>query len=503
MKFNFKNDPAKFGEESEGLKKPFFVLKRFCSNIKKSYILMSKFERILCLIFLAIALSSLAYKCYHVYLANTKTIPSDRGTYTEAIVGEVKFLNPISAQNDAEKSTSKLLFSGLVRVVDQNTVLPDLAKSWEVASDGIKYTFHLNPDLKFSDGAPLTSADIAYTIESIQSPDSKSPLQATWENVVVAPVDDNTIEFDLPSAYGPFIYSCNFGILPAHLTSDDFSRKLVGSGPYKYEKFNKTGTTINQIELERNDNYYGDRPLLETIKLKFYSDKDTAKSEYEKSKSIDALFGADSNVGNKFDFTSSRSLALIANLRDDKLKDQTVRQAIFEGKALANPASLTLTSLDIPAQREKATELQSNLKNSNINLDLKFLSASQYQDAITNKSYELIFYVFDFGADRDPYAFWHTSQISNLNLAGWSDKSTDILLEDARMILDSAARNKKYDQFFDTIKTKDVIKFYDPVLYNFEIKDNVKTVDLVKGNQPFSRYFGENSWYVGEKRVRK
>ena len=55
------------------------------------------------------------------------------------------------------------LFSGLVQVTPEMDILPDSAHSWEISSGGRQYTFHLQPDLHWSDGQPVTSGDIRFT----------------------------------------------------------------------------------------------------------------------------------------------------------------------------------------------------------------------------------------------------------------------------------------------------------------------------------------------------
>ena len=52
------------------------------------------------------------------------------------------------------------------------TIIPDLAHSWEIAKDGKTYTFHLRKDVEFSDGAKLTSADVKATFDRITKPPS-------------------------------------------------------------------------------------------------------------------------------------------------------------------------------------------------------------------------------------------------------------------------------------------------------------------------------------------
>lgn len=463
---------------------------------------MTKRERIGAGVFLLLALVLIGYKSYLNYFASTASRPTTGGEYSEVMVGDVKFLNPVAAQSDAEKSVSRLMFQGLVKITDPNTIVPDVAESYTVSTDGKKYTFNLKKNIKFNDGQPLTAKDVAYTIAAIQSPELKSPLQKTWSGVEVVPVDDYTIEFNLAKAYGPFIYNCDFGIIPSYLAPDDFAKKLTGSGPFQYVKSVSGGGKTTQVDLARNDGYSGDKPFLDTIKMTFSSSESAALSQFTNS-IANAVFGVDPKSGAKLDYNSSRQLGLILNLRKAGLKDQAVRQKIITGGKFDTLLNLSLATLDTPLQRAKAEELVKRFAAQNIKLKINYYDSASFQDHLSKKDYDLILYGFDFGYDRDPYTFWHSSQINDLNLAGWADKNADILMEDARMLPDSTARNAKYNQIFDTIKNSYLAEFYTPIRYNFSVQPQVKGIVPITGTQVYSRFDTVGKWYIEEKRVKK
>ena len=489
----------------------FSFLSKFFFDIKKSYLLMSKIERVGALFFSLMALILLSYKLYDLYIAITKTIPATGGTYEEAVVGDLKYLNPITAESDADHAVSKLLFSSLVSVSGQDKISPDLAESWETSTDGMTYTFHLKKNLKFSDGSDLTASDVAFTVNSIKDPANKSPLLNSWADVTVNVVDDSTVSFSLPKVYGPFIYNCTFGILPSGLSSDQFARSVTGDGPYKFSKTVKAADTtkISSIELVRNDNYAGAAPYIDRLKLDFYSNPGDAVTAYQNDKVVNALFGAGSSVGQNLSYQSARQLGLIANVASDKMKDLPTRQQFFSGTppagGFATPASFNLITLDSDYQHTQAEALKTKYAGLNVTLNIQYLSALQMPSAIQGRKYDLILYGFDFGYDRDPYAYWHSSQIaSGMNFAGWSDKNSDIMLEDARMMLDPVARNASYDNFFKTVVTpQSLAQFFDPIEYNFSVKDAVQNVGKISGNQVYSRYNDISSWYIKTRRVRK
>jgi ABC-type transport system substrate-binding protein len=93
--------------------------------------------------------------------------------------------------------------------------------------------------------------------------------------------------------------------------------------------------------------------------------------------------------------------------------------------------------------------------------------------------------------------------MDKMNYAGYSDKKSDILLEDARMITDSTVRNAKYDQFYETIKNESMATYYDPVTYIFSISESIKGIDSFERCDGDSKYLGFSKWYLKTKRVSK
>ncbi len=87
--------------------------------------------------------------------------------------GDNEVLDPALPLNSQDLQIEDLLYSGLTTVNGQNQLTPGLATSWDAQPDptsgGLNWTFHLRPNLKFSDGSPLTSADIAYSIDRVFS----------------------------------------------------------------------------------------------------------------------------------------------------------------------------------------------------------------------------------------------------------------------------------------------------------------------------------------------
>src|SRR5262245_55432843 len=76
-------------------------------------------------------------------------------------------LNPDLRNDELSVVVGRNVFNQLVALDSDGEILPDLAQRWEIAPDGLTYTFHLAPGVRWHDGAPCTSADVKWTFETI------------------------------------------------------------------------------------------------------------------------------------------------------------------------------------------------------------------------------------------------------------------------------------------------------------------------------------------------
>src|SRR3989344_1585016 len=121
-------------------------------------------------IFLA---SSLLWFSYFLN-KNTISVPVQSRAYSEGVVGQPKFINPIIGNTDTDRDLSQIVFSDLTELIDR----------YNVSSDGKTWNIFLKSDLLWSDDKPLTSDDVIFTIETIQDPEAHSPLFTAWPGIV-------------------------------------------------------------------------------------------------------------------------------------------------------------------------------------------------------------------------------------------------------------------------------------------------------------------------------
>jgi peptide/nickel transport system substrate-binding protein len=162
--------------------------------------------------------------------------------YVEGLVGSAASVSPFSAMTVAEREISALLFRGLVRPGPGDTLVGDLASSWEVDPSGSVWTFHLRPGLTWQDGAPITADDVVFTIDALSDPGYTGPGATSWQEVTATAVDPLTVTLTLATPLGGFLQAATQPIAPAHLLegiaasdlpADAFGRHPVGSGSFR------------------------------------------------------------------------------------------------------------------------------------------------------------------------------------------------------------------------------------------------------------------------------
>lgn len=266
------------------------------SNLPRVF---SKKEEIIFVSALILIFLSSSYLAVFNYLNNTKLVPKEKGEYIEGIVGQPRYINPVLAQtNDVDRNLCRLVYSSLFKYDTNGNLIPDLVDRYNISEDGLTYDIFLKKDVKWHDNKPLTSDDVIYTIKIIQDPNYKSPLFSNLQGVKIEKKGLWEIELKLKSAYAPFLHNLTFGILPSHLWNGisasnfplaEYNLKPIGSGPYKFEKFERnTQGEIKSINFIANKDYYFKKPYIQRIIFKFYPDLQSAINDLNSGK-IDGL----------------------------------------------------------------------------------------------------------------------------------------------------------------------------------------------------------------------
>jgi peptide/nickel transport system substrate-binding protein len=219
--------------------------------------------------------------------------PVSGGIYTEALVGSFGRLNPmLDLTNPADRDIDRLLFSSLIRFDSRGMPQPDLAESWGISADGTIYNVTLRANANWHDGTPVTSDDVIFTLDLLQTQYSAYSLDVRnlWDGVQITRLNDKNIKFVLTEPFVPFLDYLTFGILPKHLLETvapdqfenaGFNLAPVGSGPYKFDHLMVEEGKITGVVLAASKGYYGQVPFLEQIVFQYYPSVEAALSAYK------------------------------------------------------------------------------------------------------------------------------------------------------------------------------------------------------------------------------
>ncbi len=243
------------------------------------------------------------------FFVNSAVVPANGGDYSEALIGQPKYINPLfTSANDIDADLASLIYSGLFKYNDKQKLMPDLASTYTVSPDGKIYDINLRQDAKWSDGEPLNSDDIVYTFETIQDPEVGSPLIAAFQNAKIEKTGDFSVRFTLKEPFAPFLSSLTVGIIPQHIWANvppsgirlaKTNLQPVGSGAWKFSKLTKDSSgNIQSYSFDRNESYYKDIPHLKTLAFKFYTDYAQAASAL-KNQEVMAVSFIPNDLANK------------------------------------------------------------------------------------------------------------------------------------------------------------------------------------------------------------
>jgi oligopeptide transport system substrate-binding protein len=184
-------------------------------------------------------------------------------------------------------SGDKRVFSGLVSFDPQLNLTPDLAESWDVSGDGMRYTFHLRENAKFHNGRTVTAQDFVYSLERAASPALDSDTALTYLGDIVGiheyasgnadhvegikALDENTLQItiDAPKPYFllKLTYPTAFVLDNESVEADDeWYRHPNGTGPYRLTEW----ISFERIVYEANQDFYLGAPSIPYIVVNLY-----------------------------------------------------------------------------------------------------------------------------------------------------------------------------------------------------------------------------------------
>ncbi|GCE45300.1 peptide/nickel transport system substrate-binding protein [Thermosporothrix hazakensis] len=238
---------------------------------------------------------------------NTGKAPDDQQIFVTPITGvsNIATFDPARVGDTPSSKAVNMVYTGLVQLNNNLEVYPQLAKDWQQSEDGLTWTFTLKPDTKFSDGSPLTSKDVVYSIDRAFDPalknagaafylgkikDSEKRIDGSLKSLInhslFAP-DPQTVKI-VTSVKAPYFlqaltYPCSWVVNEKLVQKygidkwTDHMTEAVGAGPFIVQKYQPG----NEIVFVPNPNYYGDKPQIKKVVMPFYRDTKTVYKSYE------------------------------------------------------------------------------------------------------------------------------------------------------------------------------------------------------------------------------
>ncbi|WP_094226623.1 ABC transporter substrate-binding protein [Methanolobus psychrotolerans] len=156
-----------------------------------------------------------------------------------------------------------LIQSTLFKKDSNGALINDLATGYSVSEDGFTWTVTIRNDVKFHDGEPLKTEDVAFTFNT--AADASGSVDLSMLEKATA-TDEYTVEFKLKDNQATFINKLAvIGIVPEHAYDENYGQNPIGSGPYEFVQWDKG----QQVILEANPDYYGDEPYFKKLTIVF------------------------------------------------------------------------------------------------------------------------------------------------------------------------------------------------------------------------------------------
>ena len=190
-----------------------------------------------------------------------------------AIGEEPSSLDPLLVDDGQRDLFNWSVYEGLTTRAADGKIVPDLASEWR--AEGTKWIFTLREGVKFHDGTPLRPEDVVASYERMIDPKYKSELvnaiiPETHKIAKTGPTR-STITSEKADAILPARAALT-AIMPESLATTDeqgATAKMIGTGPYKLVAWNRG----QSIDLDENTAYWGDKPTIKTVQLRFLPDE--------------------------------------------------------------------------------------------------------------------------------------------------------------------------------------------------------------------------------------
>ncbi len=207
------------------------------------------------------------------------------GTIRAGVVGSFETLHPyLCDPTGPAMDVLAGVMQGLLAFDSRQQLQPGLAESFEIADDGLHYTFHLRPGVTFHNGEPFSAVDVVASWKALVDPALPAASRLGWEKIATIDTPDPlTAIVTTSEIYAPFLSNIATGIgnvaaiVPASALEQGierfisaFARQPIGTGPMQIDSL-----TPDSVTLARFDGYAGTPVTLDRVVVQGYGDPTT------------------------------------------------------------------------------------------------------------------------------------------------------------------------------------------------------------------------------------
>ena len=291
------------------------------------------------------------------------------GTFRFGRLEDGDTLDPIATHLNSSIWYFMSIYDQLLRVApDGISLIPSLAESWDVSDDGLTYTFHLRPNILFSDGTPMTSDDVLFSwVRAANDPAEGwtfllTALQRDDEGQVqgITAPDDSTIVVELAQPWSPFLSDVamfNLSVISrafAEGNEERLATECMGTGPFALGEWRK-GEALTMV---KNPHYWEEGlPLLDGVDVLIVPDDNARILQLQGGEiqgMMDVPFGRvadlqlDPNL-KVYQFPSTKTRYIALNVREAPLNDVHARRALQYATDRQTLVDVVLFGTGLPA----------------------------------------------------------------------------------------------------------------------------------------------------------
>ncbi len=209
--------------------------------------------------------------------------PAEAKTFRIAVGIDPDTLDPALGTTTTVSNIVDYMVETLVVTDKDGNPQPKLATGWEVAEDGLEYTFYIRQGVTFHDGTVLNAEVVKWNLDRILDPNVKVPIRSPFAAIEeVEIVDDYTIKLHLSRPYAPLISAFSLGnagiISPDSVNAEGNTyenvTRPVGTGPYIFKERVKG----ERIVVTRFEDYWGEKPYYDEVVFRVVPEAATRES---------------------------------------------------------------------------------------------------------------------------------------------------------------------------------------------------------------------------------